>query len=335
MDGRASQAALRSIARSLPFHWGVGAVVRDVSVGQAIAAPGDCLHTSGECFAEEGRVDDPPIQGSPICRLTPEGHVVGGPCGPFERAAFAFVIVRRYAKKWGAFNGKADDRIAAIVAKHSVHTLMSVTRPRRGRFVWQHVPSVSTRHDSGRSSPISMYSFAVIFLMSLGGTEPNPGILVRSPAPAAVSAVAIRGVIRAAELSTPARPGAAIEKTGNAGIGSVTMGETRVNRRASPTDTAGVVARTTAAYTWRPIGDPEHGPGAPGIPVPDEPVASAARAAGVASRCPARNEPEGRRTRLVWLGAEPYLSPKTMFEGTRGRRLPLLSRRMGHSDGLR
>ena len=66
-----------------------------------------------------------------------------------------------------------------MVAKHSVHTLMSVTRLRRGRFEWQHEPSVSSCHVSGKSSQISIYSIR-IFLVSFGGTEPKPGRVDRS-----------------------------------------------------------------------------------------------------------------------------------------------------------
>ena len=65
-----------------------------------------------------------------------------------------------------------------MVAKHSVQTLISVTRLRRGRFVLQHaLPSASTSHASGSSSHISTYEPLMIFFMSLGGIAANPGIL--------------------------------------------------------------------------------------------------------------------------------------------------------------
>ena len=47
-------------------------------------------------------------------------------------------------KKWRSFSGEAEARTAAIVAKHSVQTLMSVTILRRGRFVWQSPVSART-----------------------------------------------------------------------------------------------------------------------------------------------------------------------------------------------
>ena len=74
------------------------------------------------------------------------------------------------------------DRIAAIVAKHSVQMLMSVTRLRRGHFDWQHVFSISSCQDSGKSSQISTYSFTMILFISFGGTEPKPWSLVSSTA---------------------------------------------------------------------------------------------------------------------------------------------------------
>ena len=78
-------------------------------------------------------------------------------------------------KNGGTFVGKAEVRIAAIVAKHSVQKCTSVTRLRRCRLVWQQEPYISTCQVSGRSSQISTYSFATIFLISFGGTEPKPG----------------------------------------------------------------------------------------------------------------------------------------------------------------
>ena len=60
----------------------------------------------------------------------------------------ALVIVRKYVEKCGAFSGKAEARIAAIWAKHSVQTFMSVTRLRHDRFVWQQEPSAYTCQDS-------------------------------------------------------------------------------------------------------------------------------------------------------------------------------------------
>jgi hypothetical protein len=92
----------------------------------------------------------------------------------------AFVIVRKYAKKCGAFAGYAAASIAAIVAKHSVHTFISVSKLRRGRLAWQQVPSVSTCHVSGRSSQISTNSFPTIFFTNFGGTEPKPAMICRS-----------------------------------------------------------------------------------------------------------------------------------------------------------
>ena len=70
--------------------------------------------------------------------------------------------------------------IAAMIAKHSVQTFMSVTRLRRGRLAWQQEPSVSICHDSGRSSHISTYSFPTILFTNFGGTEPKPAIIGRS-----------------------------------------------------------------------------------------------------------------------------------------------------------
>ena len=81
--------------------------------------------------------------------------------------------------------------MAAIVAKHSVQTLISVTRLRRGRLAWQHDPSVSTCQVSGSSSHMSTYSFVIIFLISLGGTEPKPG---KSPRTAGAPGVVGAGV---------------------------------------------------------------------------------------------------------------------------------------------
>ena len=52
------------------------------------------------------------------------------------------------------------------MAKHSVQTLISVTRLRRGHLAWQHDPSVSTCQVSGSSSHMPTYSFARIFLIS-------------------------------------------------------------------------------------------------------------------------------------------------------------------------
>ena len=47
--------------------------------------------------------------------------------------------------------------------------------------MWQHEPSVSTCHVSGKSSYMSMYSLAMIFFISFGGTELNPGRPASSP----------------------------------------------------------------------------------------------------------------------------------------------------------
>ena len=66
-------------------------------------------------------------------------------------------------KKCGAFSGKAEARIAAIVAKHSLRTFISVTRMRRGCFVLQQEPSACTCQDSGKNSPMTTYSFETIF----------------------------------------------------------------------------------------------------------------------------------------------------------------------------
>ena len=123
-------------------------------------------------------------------------------------------------------DGNADARMAAIVAKHSVQTFISVTRLRRGRLEWQHVPSVSTCEDSGRSSHMSTYSFASIFLVSFGGTELKPGRLAKSPDgldPAGVGVVvaAIGHASRAAGLSGADVLGEAIEKTGREAGGPV------------------------------------------------------------------------------------------------------------------
>ena len=57
---------------------------------------------------------------------------------------------------------------------------VSVNRVCLGHLEWQQEPSTSICHESGRSSEMSIYSFARIFLISFGGTEPKPGIIDRS-----------------------------------------------------------------------------------------------------------------------------------------------------------
>lgn len=86
------------------------------------------------------------------------------------------------------------------------------------------MPSTSTCHDSGKNSHMSMYSFASILLVSLGGTELKPGRIAKSPAalsPSGVAVAAIGQASGAARLSDAAVPEEAIEKTGSEAGGPV------------------------------------------------------------------------------------------------------------------
>ena len=88
----------------------------------------------------------------------------------------ARTIVRMYANKCGAFDGYAADSTAANTAYHSHQMSISVMGPLHGRFPWPEgaAASVSSRHDSGRISYISTYSFCKMRFISFGGSVASP-----------------------------------------------------------------------------------------------------------------------------------------------------------------
>ena len=95
---------------------------------RAIATPRDELGPPRKCLVVEGGVDTPPLRGS-----LPD---VGMPCRmtPTPTPQSVGLPLRSCAGRWGAFSGKAAERIAAIYSIYSVQRLMSVTALRRGLF---------------------------------------------------------------------------------------------------------------------------------------------------------------------------------------------------------